>query len=126
MDRASLDYIKEFWDAYMGCALWSSHDEADESGGEPMDANYGPEDIDEYSAQEMLKDCNDFIADQWPLLEGLDPAQSGHDFWLTRNRHGAGFWDRGLGKVGDELTKAAHVYGECDLYVGDDGKIHVA
>lgn len=21
-------------------------------------------------------------------------AQAGHDFWLTRNGHGAGFWDR--------------------------------
>ena len=29
--------------------------------------------------------------------ELYDEAQAGHDFWLTRNGHGVGFWDRGLG-----------------------------
>ena len=47
-----------------------------------------------------------------------------HDFWLTGNRHGAGFWDRGYGADGDTLTEAAHGYGDVDLYVGDDGQIH--
>jgi hypothetical protein len=56
----------------------------------------------------------------------LTPAQIGHDFWLTRNRHGAGFWDRGLGDLGDKLTAAAHTYGESNLYVGDDGQVYVA
>ena len=27
-------------------------------------------------------------------LTQYDPAQVGHDLWLTRNGHGAGFWDR--------------------------------
>ena len=57
--------------------------------------------------------------------EGIDAAQAGHDFWLTRNGHGAGFWDRGLGERGDRLTNAAHVYGACDLYLGDDGFVYV-
>lgn len=30
----------EFVDAFFEAALWSSNDESDESGGEPMDANY--------------------------------------------------------------------------------------
>ena len=49
---------------------------------------------------------------------------NGHDFWLTRNRHGAGFWDRGLEFVGINLTDAAHAWGEFNLYVGDDGLIY--
>lgn len=28
----------------------------------------------------------------------------GHDLWLTRNGHGVGFWDRGMGRVGKRLT----------------------
>ena len=36
----------------------------------------------------------------------------GHDFMLTRNGHGAGFWDRGLGELGDRLSKASGPYGE--------------
>lgn len=27
-------------------------------------------------------------------LSQYNPVQIGHDLWLTRNRHGAGFWDR--------------------------------
>jgi len=52
------------------------------------------------------------------------PVQAGHDFWLTRNGHGAGFWDRGLGPVGTRLTDAAHACGSVDLYAGDDGWIY--
>ena len=70
-------------------------------------------------------DVVSFVEANQSDLENLDPGQIGHDFWLTRNRHGAGFWDRGLGDVGDRLTKAAHAFGESDLYVGDDGNLYV-
>lgn len=43
---------------------------------------------------------------------GRGDASLGHDFWLTRNRHGAGFWDRGMKELGEHLTDAAHAYGE--------------
>jgi hypothetical protein len=51
-------------------------------------------------------------------------ASAGHDYWLTRNGHGVGFWDRGLGEVGDKLSEAC---GRREMYVyrGDDEKIHV-
>lgn len=59
------------------------------------------------------------------LARAGDEAQNGHDFWLTRNGHGVGFWDRGYDKeVGDALTKASESFGEVDLYVGDDGRIY--
>lgn len=35
----------------------------------------------------------------------------GHDFKLTRDGHGAGFWDRGYGEAGKQLTEAARAYG---------------
>jgi hypothetical protein len=52
---------------------------------------------------------------------GLSGSQVGQDLWLTQNHHGTGFWDRGLGELGDELTKAAHAEGSADLYVDDEG-----
>ena len=56
---------------------------------------------------------------------GFDLAQAGHDFWLTRNGHGAGFWDRDLpGDLGDYLTNACRSFGSLDLYAGDDNMIH--
>ncbi len=53
--------------------------------------------------------------------------RAGHDFWLTRNGHGAGFWDGDWPKpYADTLTQAAKAFGECDLYVGDDGAIYLS
>lgn len=123
-------YPDSFLTGYFECALWASHEESDESGGEPMDANFDICDIDETCLTAMIAECADFQGTYAELLEryyasGRDASQAGHDFWLTRNRHGAGFWDRGLpGNLGNELTKASHSFGSCDLYIGDDGKIH--
>ena len=50
---------------------------------------------------------------------------AGHDFALTRNGHGTGFWDRGLGEMGDMLTKECEPYGEhrVIIEVDDDDNI---
>lgn len=112
--------------SYIECALWSSHDNADDNGGEPLDANYGPDDISDKSRAKMRRDCADFIRyNRADIGDKYD--QAGHDFWLTRNRHGAGFWDRGHGfwpNDGEGLTESAHGFGETSLVIGDDGKIH--
>lgn len=34
-----------------------------------------------------------------------------------------GFWDRGLGNIGDELTKVCHSYGDVYLYISDNEKV---
>jgi hypothetical protein len=67
----------------------------------------------------MAADCKAFQTDNAELLEHAgNDEQNGHDFWLTRNRHGAGYWDRGYhGQIGRQLTDASHPYGESDLYV---------
>lgn len=56
---------------------------------------------------------------------GTNYEQAGYDFWLTRNGHGAGFWDGDWPEpAASRLTDAARKFGEFSLYVGDDGKIH--
>ena len=45
---------------------------------------------------------------------------AGHDFALTRNGHGAGFWDRGLGEMGDMLTDEAKAYGSHSVIIKVD------
>ena len=114
--------------AYVECALWSSHDESTPSGGEPMDANYDIDDIDPATLAQMQSDVDDFVNNPEiaALLEasGLSDDKIGHDFWLTRNGHGAGFWDRGLSEIGRKLSDACKPYGGFDLYVGDDGRIY--
>lgn len=104
---------------YAICALWSSVDDE----GKPLDSAFGIDDIDPATYAQMTDDAEDFVNANRDLLEQSKQSdeQIGHDFWLTRNHHGAGFWDRGLGKIGEALTKASHVYGSVDLYVSDDG-----
>lgn len=51
-------------------------------------------------------------------------ARIGHDYVLTTGGHGAGFWDRGLGDVGDRLTEACHAdRHEWSLYESADGTV---
>lgn len=52
-------------------------------------------------------------------------AYAGHDFWLTRNGHGCGFWDGDWDEsVEKELTAIAKSFGQLDVYLGDDGKVY--
>src|SRR6185437_16541087 len=117
-----------FFDAYVEAALWSSNDESTPEGGEPMDANYSPDDIAPETLKAMQSDCERFQAENAQLLqryytelprnEWTPESQAGHDFWLSRNGHGAGFFDReGDKAVNDALQEAAEAFGVVDLYV---------
>lgn len=61
-------------------------------------------------AREICRDFQDANAALWADEGPYGDSRAGHDLWLTQNRHGAGFWDRGL-KHGAALTEAAHAYG---------------
>ena len=57
----------------------------------------------------------------------IDLKQVGHDFWLTRNHHGSGFWDRDEKYppgIADYLYNISKQFGQVDLYIGDDGFIY--
>lgn len=109
--------------AYLKTALWSSTDE----NGEALDAVYHVDDFAQSAVDQAASDLDDFFESNEEAIEasGLSDSDVAHNFWLTRNRHGAGFWDKGLGEIGEELTEAAHAYGESDAYEGDDGQIYL-
>ncbi len=120
-----------FTQAYIECGLWATHDESDPSGGEPLDANYGVEDIDPATLASIVEDCRKFqeenADDIATYADGTwtPEEMAGHDFFLTRNGHGCGFYDGDWPEdAGQRLTEACDRLGECYLYVGDDGKIH--
>lgn len=102
-----------FKQAYKEAALWTSTDGDDK----PLDERYDVYDIPDNILAEMDADCDAFMDENKNILDfavreyGYRAEEAGHDFWLTRNRHGAGHWDRGMGWCGEELTKAAHAYG---------------
>lgn len=123
--------LDAFVRGYVVCALWSSNDD-----GNPLDDSFSEDDLAPQCLAGMRADCADFINANMDDLKqyvaritrdaGEGWSSAGHDFWLSRNGHGAGFWDRGLGALGDKLTKAAAVYKGQDLYVGDDRKLYVS
>lgn len=135
MTTATLEDLDEFLNAYIECALWSSTDESSESGGDPMDENYTAYDIHPDTLAKMRDECAEFLSEcghlitrETCLYRGCSHvAYAGHDFWLTRNGHGCGFWDGDWHEsVEAQLESAANKFGTADLYIGDDGKIHQA
>ncbi|WP_133617809.1 hypothetical protein [Leucobacter luti] len=128
---------EHLYDSYYGAAMWSTP-RTDEGGNDlgKFQDEYDEEDLSDVLKNEMKDDLANFMISNRQLVNeymvsdaiGQDRnermAQLGHDFWLTRNRHGSGFWDRGLGELGDRMTSAAKTHGSVDLYIGDDGKIH--
>jgi hypothetical protein len=105
----NLPGFEAFYRAYIEAALWSSNTE-DGTALDQIDAE-----LEDTTQAAMRRDCQRFYAANQHLMN--DPAQGGHDFWLTRNHHGTGFWDRDNlpEDVGEALTQAAHAFGEVNL-----------
>ncbi|HXH93598.1 MAG TPA: hypothetical protein VNN25_18600 [Thermoanaerobaculia bacterium] len=128
--------MDEFTRGFLETALWSSNDESDDSGGEPLDANYSIEDFDPKSLEGLERDCERFQSENADDLAvcyetGIrgqsDEFSAGHDFWLTRCGHGAGFWDGDYPEPqATRLSEASENFGNVDLYVGDDGQIYAS
>jgi len=116
--------MDRFLAQYIETALWSTNDESDESGGEPFDANYSASDIAPESLEKMRADCEAFKRLASDLIEDFDDTDVAHDFWLTRNGHGAGFWDGDYPEPqATKLTELSKKFGEVNLELGD-GRIH--
>jgi len=112
----------EFILAYRVAAVWASTGGPDPDRPEPLDEQgFDASDFTAEARDRIRADCVKFIHDNktWLDVAGGLPtgarsySDSGHDFWLTRNGHGTGFWDRELGALGGLLTKAAEAFGEC-------------
>lgn len=95
--------------------LWSEVDDNEE----PFDANYSIHQVTIGERTKWTEEIAAFLeANNEDLhASGQSLEQIGHDFTLTRNGHGAGFWDRGLGDIGKRLTEACKPFGETHAFV---------
>lgn len=120
------DELRDFINGYTECMLWASTD-GDHEGLEGFE-------VSQETQARIESDCRAFVsenitdlleyAERYQPKEGYTPWEcAGHDFWLTRCGHGAGFWDRGLKELGVKLSKAARVCGNLDPYIGDSGEV---
>jgi len=116
----------------MNAALFSTNDESDEFGGNPLGKNYSWNDFAKVAKDKIIEDCHKFLKLYGHLFTKENCPNNppiplaGHDFWLTRCGHGSGFddgdWEEPAATI---LTDAAHEFGNVDLYLGDDGKIYI-
>lgn len=124
--------LEIFIQAYLECALWVTHSGfMDENENDlPLDTFYNPNCVQSSAREQVKLECEDFIkredvssiAEKWGREEY---KQAGHDFFLTRNHHGSGFWDGSWPESDAEiLTKASHEAGSSEPYVGDDRGIY--
>jgi hypothetical protein len=118
--------LDSFTRGYLEACLFSETDNADESGGEPLDRNYSLNDFTPEAIEKAKADCADFQTAQAELLteSEIDSHKAGCCFWWNRNGHGTGFWDQGNSNelVFRKLSDASKVYGTVNAMV-DDGKI---
>jgi len=117
--------MDEFTRAYIECALWAETDQNEE----PLDSNYSIDDIAPETKAQMVKDCQEFQTAANNRVATLLPyerlEQAGHDFWLTRNHHGAGFWDGDWPEpAATILTEQSQSFGEFNLYAADGQVCH--
>jgi len=111
--------VEKFMEGYIDAMLWSSTDDDDT----PLSNYLSASDISDSAMQQILDDCTKFWISNMQEIPCV-PAQAGHDFWLTRQGHGAGFWDGDWPEHGDKLTEASRAFSELSVSV-EDGKIYL-
>lgn len=126
MKQSTFKSLDDFTLAYIEAMFFT------ESGEDNLkDADF--KDISDELAQKIIADCKKFQADNADHITkdncfytGCSAIEyAGHDFWLTRNGHGCGFWDGDWDKsVEDILTQSAHDFGPMEVYLGDDKKVY--
>lgn len=127
-----------FFSAYITAALWSSQDEdynaANDRASDQNLEDFSVDDFTPEALEELRAHAFSFWCRMWYYLDSEkdfsrtdDKAGSaGHDFWLTSQGHGAGFWDGDWPKYGDMFTRLSKCYpSEINITVDGDGKLCV-
>jgi hypothetical protein len=105
---------------YLQAAIWTSEDDL------PPVSYFSIYDFDPIEKQKAIDDIKSFV-ERVGIIHVTDAINEnsnetfGHNFWLTRNHHGSGFWDDDDYSEGKYLTEVAHKFKEVSLYVNGDG-----
>ncbi len=98
----------DFLEQYLETAFWVAGIESQE--------------MDEDCHREAAIDCLAFLSRVDCYLNDENRQQAAHDFYLSRNGHGAGFWDRPkvysytIGNYADKFQAIAESFGPTDYY----------
>ncbi len=122
------DDLTAFERGYVAAAKWLTYrTNEDDTIDEDCVESVSPEALTEIKEEcQDFQDANKDNLEEAYAVHGYCEESAGHDFYLTRNGHGAGFWDQGLGAVGERLSKACKPYGSTDNYwVDEEGVLRV-
>lgn len=124
-----------FFQSYLTTALWSSTidegEQQDGRNGDAFDTHFATSDFSGEALEALRAHAFSFWSRMWYYLDHEqvrkgkkpDAAQAGHDFWLTQNGHGAGFWDGDYPTYGDTFTKLAKCYPVINLFITDENEV---
>ena len=125
-NKISDSEIEKGFNSYIETLFWSSPSDSEEN--EFLDQERSKENFDPETLTKLKEEFKLFVKDNYSLCTEEDKTPGieafGHNFWLTRNGHGAGFWD-GDYVNGEELTEASKKYNTLEPYVGDDEKVYI-
>jgi hypothetical protein len=132
------DDVSDMFDAYLTAMLFTSTDESDESGGQPLDDNYTTADVSDEAKGKLRVIVEAYARKHGATIAACvgkrgrhsrrecDWSLAGHCLWMAQAETGCGFtdgdWPDTEGKI---LDDAADELDRIDAYVGDDGKIYV-
>lgn len=115
--------LSEFVDHYLQTLLWSENVSlSQDSALVPADSLFTVENLDLPGKFFVFESCIKFWASANELIDEENFAgeyiqQAGHDFCLTRNGHGAGFWDGDWAEpAASQLTKMSEAAGTESLF----------
>jgi hypothetical protein len=120
-------FVDQLTHGFLVGMLWAESGDPES----PLGESAGLEDLAPQTRTAACEICENFasycarVHIRLDRVRGMDAQAIGHDLWLTSQGHGAGFWDRGLGALGDKLTAAAKTFSGGDAYRGDDGSIYM-
>lgn len=124
--------FNEFLNGYIDALLWSSVVLLDRYVDEIVNADQF--ELSEEAKVKCESDCRKFFDNNTDALSDVTVrnksyqygySDAGHDFALTRNDHGAGFWEH-TGESWDNLFYSSKDFGETDLFVNEDNQLDFA
>lgn len=128
LDEFTRGYIMALYFTESGDWDYELSDEENSANGTQFDIE---DELSQSALARIIEDCATFQRDNAADLElyedetGRDQECAGHDYWLTRNGHGCGFWDRGGADACARLTDAASADGSVYASRGDDGLVYL-
>lgn len=124
--RAKYRDLNEFERGYIEAMFFTNGDTG--SNDETLLNRLGTDRLTRDAIADVVKSCEAFLGyimpdgcfvRQWlDRCDDYSDEQAGRDLWLSRQGHGAGFFDRTeLGDAADALQDAAREAGEAEVYV---------